>query len=74
MMDSMTKVQKGGVYWTCSGCGSEGVFEAGSELARHFREKHLTFAPEPIGVQIPECPKCLKMTGKGTLTQKAIGC
>lgn len=52
-------VSAGGVYFRCK-CGASGVAVAESGLAKAVREKSGIAAPNPVGVDLEECPSCKK--------------
>jgi ribosomal protein S27AE len=56
----MEEVEKGGVYWRCTDCGSTGAIKAGTPVAKEIREAQNIPAPEPIGVEVSkdDCPMC----------------
>ena len=51
-------VRTGGVYFRCKRCGSQGVIRADVELAKKVREHAKIEAPNPVGVELDECPEC----------------
>lgn len=52
------EVQAGGVYLRCKKCGSEGAIKADCALAALVREKTKIGPPDPVGVELDECPQC----------------
>jgi hypothetical protein len=60
------EVDKGGVYWKCIDCHSEGVVKAGTPFASMVREKVGIPAPKPAGVEFSKehgCPVCGQKVG-----------
>lgn len=53
-------VRAGGIYFKCTGCGSEGAIKADSKTAKAVREKSGIKAPDPVGLECTECPVCHK--------------
>ena len=54
-------VAKGGVYWKCTKCGSEGVIKGTTELAKEVRKRHKIKKPAPCGIDFEGtylCPVC----------------
>lgn len=59
------EVAKGGVYWKCVSCGSEGVIKA-SPFTAHVREAAGVATPNPVGVEFDQehgCPVCGQEAG-----------
>ena len=55
------EVERGGVYWKCTKCGSEGAVKAGHPLSVRVREQMKIEAPKPCGVDLTgQCPVCDK--------------
>lgn len=52
------EMEKGGVAFRCTGCGSSGMIKAGTEYAKEFRKKHNTPAPKPVSVVLDRCFVC----------------
>lgn len=53
------EVRRGGVYWKCTKCGSEGAIKAEHPLSKAVREKAGIEAPNPVGVDMTgQCPVC----------------
>jgi len=56
----------GGVAFKCTGCGTHGMIEGGTDTARKVREAHGTeFTTGPYkkcGLEIPSCPNCPEKT------------
>ena len=53
-------VERGGIYWKCSDCGSTGVVRETSELSIHVRKQMNMPAPGQCGVEFSkkDCPAC----------------
>jgi len=53
------EVKRGGVYWKCTKCGSEGAIKAEHPLSIQVREQMEIEAPSPCGVNLTgQCPVC----------------
>lgn len=53
-------VAAGGVHFRCKSCGSAGVIKAEHQIAIDTRDHYGFHNGEPCGVELPECPQCLK--------------
>lgn len=51
-------VKAGGVYWSCSGCHSEGVLKPDHPLAKKMRATYRVQPPDPIVLNLEHCPFC----------------
>ena len=51
-------VRKGGIYWSCSGCCSEGVLNPGHPLAVKLRAAYHVQPPDPLILNLEKCPHC----------------
>jgi anaerobic ribonucleoside-triphosphate reductase len=51
-------VKAGGVYWSCSGCCSEGILKPDHPLARKLRATYHVPPPDPIVLNLNTCPYC----------------
>jgi hypothetical protein len=59
MIEACNKaVEDGGVFWKCAGCGSEGAVVKDSELAIAARNYSGIEAPDPVGIEVNDCPLC----------------
>jgi ribosomal protein L37AE/L43A len=55
------EVKRGGIYWKCRKCGSEGAIKAEHPLAKQVREQMKIEAPAPCGIDLTgQCPLCDK--------------
>ncbi len=52
-------VEAGGIYWKCK-CGAFGVMTKEYPLAAKVREAANVSAPNPIGLEVENCPSCEK--------------
>jgi len=52
------EVRKGGIYWRCKTCNSEGAVKAEHEIAKAVRKHFKLEPPEPCGVEWDMCPVC----------------
>lgn len=50
-------VKNGGIYFKCK-CGATGVIKPSCELASLVREKTGIAAPDPVGIELEQCPGC----------------
>lgn len=51
-------VAKGGVYFRCKKCGSQGALVSGHPFSALVREKLKIKAPGKCGAELDECPQC----------------
>jgi hypothetical protein len=56
-------VAAGGIYWKCK-CGAGGVVKANTQTAVEFRKAVGVEAPEPVGMKVENCPRCM-IEGEG---------
>ena len=56
----IAEVEKGGVFWKCDDCNSEGIILAKSDLSVAVREHTGIMAPKHVGVTFTkeQCPIC----------------
>lgn len=52
------EVERGGLYFRCTGCGARGYVAADNPLCAKIREEHGVPAPEPLGVETDACQNC----------------
>lgn len=51
-------VRQGGVYWSCSGCRSEGILKPEHPLAVKLRSLYQVKPPDPVFLMLENCPHC----------------
>lgn len=51
-------VRKGGIYWSCSGCGWEGVLNPDHPISTRLRTAYRVAAPDPLVLNLERCPHC----------------
>lgn len=67
------EVVRGGIYWRCADCGSEGAFRAESPISIAVREQTGIAAPDPVGLEMSQeegCPVCGQQGGEDDQTEK----
>lgn len=59
------EVRRGGVFWRCADCHSEGALKAEHPFSRAVREAHKLTNGEPCGVEFTkkDCPLCSQQAG-----------
>jgi hypothetical protein len=58
MQEAADEVAKGGVFWRCTKCNSDGAVRAESDLAKNVRKQMNIHAPDPCGLEVESCPVC----------------
>lgn len=58
------EVKNGGIYFKCVKCGSSGAITREHPIAVEIRKKSNIKAPDPVGVELTECPNCADKTEK----------
>jgi len=58
-METIDKeIKAGGIFFRCLNCKSEGVLSAEADISKEVRKEHP--APDPIGIEVEECPNCME--------------
>jgi hypothetical protein len=58
-------VAAGGVYFRCKKCGTTGATRPEAGISKAVREHSKIEAPNPVGVELDECPQCKKTDEQG---------